>query len=55
MKDYKDSMEESSSKKKKPKTVRFDTPKPNMTTQEDLEVIDDSPPISPMEILEENH
>lgn len=53
MKAYKESLTKSSSMLKKPKTIRFDISKPDTTTKEDPEVIDDSPSIKSMKILEE--
>ena len=40
---YKDSLIESPSSVKKPKIVRFEIQKTDTTTQEELEVVDDSP------------
>ncbi|CAF4410443.1 unnamed protein product, partial [Adineta steineri] len=54
MKAYKDLLTESSSTMKKPKTAQFDIPKTDTTTQEQLDVVDDSPLMSSMIIEEEN-
>ena len=50
---YKDSLMESSSSGKKPKSVRFDLAKTDRNTQEELELVDDSHPLNPI-IEEEN-
>ena len=54
MKFYKDSLMESSSSGKKPKTVQFNIPNIDSDTQEEPEVVDDSPPPNRMMIEEEN-
>ena len=54
MKSYKDSLMESSSSMKNPKTVQFDIPNTDIATQEEPKVVDDSPPLIPTIIVEEN-
>jgi hypothetical protein len=50
---YKDAMAKYTSSSKKTKTIQFDIPKPDVTSQEEQEVIDDSPDVIPTTIEEE--